>query len=156
MSTIWTFVLLHIVKIPKQWAFLFSKSISPSLMTLNIIDFFVFKTFSAGLFYRLQFNRLLRSFQLYIVKFKKRPTKHWCLTQHGLKSFNQCFAVLTQNSFNNCRHSQPLSLQDSWLIQPAYQLWCNYNTSNQWLQQSHATYFINHRCRGQGMEMGVG
>ena len=47
----------------------------------------------------LRFNRLLRSFQLYIVKFKKRPTKHWCLIQHGLKSFNQRFAVLTWNSY---------------------------------------------------------
>ena len=36
----------------------------------------------------LRFNRLLKSFQLYTVKFKKRPTKHWCLIQHGLQSFN--------------------------------------------------------------------
>ena len=42
----------------------------------------------------LSFNRLLWSFQFYMVNMKKRPTKHWCYIQLGLLPFSQCFEVL--------------------------------------------------------------
>ena len=46
----------------------------------------------------LSFNQLLWSFQPYIVRLKKRPTKPWCFIQHRLMSFDQCFEVLRHYS----------------------------------------------------------
>ena len=42
----------------------------------------------------LSFNRLLWSFQFYMVNMKKRPTKYWCYMQLGLLPFSQCFEDL--------------------------------------------------------------
>ena len=38
-------------------------------------------------------------YHLYIVKFKKRPTKHCGLTRHRLLPFEHCFEVLTWSHF---------------------------------------------------------
>ena len=64
-------------------------------MSFNFSDRTRTGAFNMILFFKL--NRLLWSFQIYIVNIAKRPTKACCLIQLELVSFNQVFEVLTLN-----------------------------------------------------------
>ena len=53
----------------------------------------------------LLFNCLLWSFKLYKVNLNKRPTKLWCLTQHGLVPLCQGFEVPISKKYLICLKS---------------------------------------------------